>query len=184
MELVWIAMRDSLPAIAVEMDDLEGIEVLERTFEPDGRLRLVNRWTARRKVPALLQSALGTDRIAWLDTALWDEAEKICEWRIAPALLAGKIECTGRTRYQPAMASRGTRVTFEGSFLVQRGFLTGAGATFEPAIIGFLETVVATLIPHNLARAVAAAGRHIDAQRCSSADEVRVVEAEPPVGER
>jgi hypothetical protein len=183
LELVWAAMRDDLPAIAAAMDDLEGVEVLERGLESDGRLRLVNRWTARRKVPAMLQSALGTGTISWLDTAVWDDAARVCEWRIEPALLAGKIECTGRTRYEPAMAGRGTRVTFEGNFQLQPGFLTGAGAAFEPALIGFLETVVATMIPHNLARAVAAAGRRIDAQQ-SSADQVRVVKAEPRVGER
>ena len=119
-------------------------------FDP---IVLVNRWTARRQVPAMLQSALGTKTISWLDTALWDDAAWVCEWRIEPALLAGKIECAGRTCYEPAMAGRGTRVTFEGSFELQPGFLTGAGATFEPALIGFLETVVATMIPHNLSRA-------------------------------
>ncbi len=184
LEPVWTAMRDCLPEIAAGMDDLEGVEVLERAVESDGRLRLVNRWTARRKVPAMLQSALGTETIGWLDTAVWDDAARVCEWRIEPALLAGKIECAGRTRYEPAMAGRGTRVTFEGSFQLQPGFLTGAGATFEPALIGFLETVVATMIPHNLARAVAAAGRRIDAQQRSSADQVRMVKAEPRVGER
>jgi len=43
--------------------------------------------------------------------------------------------------------------------------------------------VVATMIPHNLSRAVAAAGRRIDAQQRASADQVRVVKAEPRVGE-
>ena len=184
LELVWLAMRDSLPAIAAAMDDIEGVELLERAFEEDGRLRLVNRWLARRQVPAMLQSALGTKTISWLDTAVWDDAARVCEWRIEPALLAGKIECTGRTRYELAMAGRGTRVTFEGSFELQPGFLTGVGATFEPALIGFLETVVATMIPHNLSRAVAAAGRRIEGEQHSSSDQVRVVKAEPRVGER
>jgi len=115
---------------------------------------------------------------------VWGDAARVCEWHIEPALLAGKIECAGRTSYEPAMAGRGTRVAFEGSFELQPGFLTGIGASFEPALIGFLETVVATMIPQNLARAVAAAGRRIDAQQRPSADQVRVVKAKPRVGER
>lgn len=188
IEAVWLTMRDRLPAVAGSMDDLEGIELLERVQESEGRVRLVNRWTARRRVPAPLQSALGADVISWLDTAVWDDAGHLCWWRIEPSVLAGRIECAGQTRYEPAMAGRGTRVTFEGGFAFQGRLLEGAAAPLESAAVGFLETLVATMIPRNLARAVAAAGRLIESQpprsADRSADQAGVVEAQPRVGER
>jgi len=161
---VWATMRDRLPDVAAAMEDLQGIEVLERAVDADG-LRVINRWSARQKVPAMLRGALGAEGIDWLDRALWRESQRVCEWTIEPSVLKGHIECGGKTRYESAMAGRGTRVTFEGYFNLRPGFVGMLPASLEPAIAGFVESVVTTMIPRNLIRAVAAAGDLIAAQR-------------------
>jgi hypothetical protein len=168
LDRVWSVMRDRLPEIAGKMEDLDSIVVLERSTEPDGRLRLTNRWNARQQIPALLQGALGAKAVNWLDRAVWDDALRQCTWSIEPSVLAGHIECGGTTRYEPAMAGRGTRVTFEGYFTLKAGFLEGLPGAFEPAIAGFAETIVSSVIPRNLSRAVAGAGELIAAENAAA----------------
>jgi uncharacterized membrane protein len=157
LEEVWIVMRDRLPDIAATMEDLESIEVLERTFESGGRLSLLNRWKAKQQIPAMLQGKLGASSVYWLDRALWDNNTHVCSWSIEPSVLPGHIECCGTTTYTSAMAGRGTRVTFEGYFNLKAGFLEGLPVTLELALSGFVETIVSSLIPRNLSRAISSA---------------------------
>jgi len=168
LDRVWTAMRNRLPEIAARMEDLDSIVVLERSIEADGRLRFTNRWNAKQEVPAFLQAALGGKAINWIDRALWDDALRQCSWSIEPSVLPGHIECGGTTSYESAMAGRGTRVSFEGYFSLKPGFLEGLPGTFEPAIVAFGETVVSSVIPRNLARAVAAAGELIAAESATA----------------
>jgi hypothetical protein len=165
LEEIWATLRDRLPEIAARMDDLESVEALERSQEPGGRIRLVNRWNARQRIAPALRGAVGADSISWLDRALWDPSSHTCTWSIAPSVLPGHIECGGATRYEPAMAGRGTRVTFEGRFALRPGFLAGMPAAFEPLARSLVESIFSTMIPRNLARAVSAAAELIAAER-------------------
>ena len=151
------AVRDRLPEIARHMDDVESIEQLERVEQADGSLTLVNSWHACHKIPAMLQKRLGAATVSWIDRAQWFTSQQRCCWTIEPSLLAGYIVCSGSTRFETAMTGRGTRVTFEGGFDLKPGFLGGASAALEPLISSFVESVVSTIIPRNLARAIAAA---------------------------
>lgn len=157
LDKVWTIMRDRLSEVAQSMDDLSGIEVLERAGGAE-RMRLVNRWTARQTIPPFLRSALGGESIQWIDRAEWVEKSRSCQWVIEPTILTGYIECGGSTRYETAMAGRGTRVNFEGYFTLKPGFASAVPASLEPFVGGFIETIVSTVIPRNLARAVVTAG--------------------------
>lgn len=161
IEQIWAAMRDRLPEVAVYLDDLESIVTLERSHGPDGRLLLLNRWHARQRIPSILQGMLGTDVISWIDQAEWNDATFCCEWRITPSVLPDYIDCHGMTRYEPAMAGRGTRVSFDGTFELRPGALSRIPATLEPAIVGLVENIVSTVIPRNLAKAINSAGQLI-----------------------
>jgi hypothetical protein len=132
LDEVWAAVRDRLPEIAGRLEDLESVVTLQHIEEADGRLRLLNRWTARQRIPAPLRGVVGADTISWLDRAEWMGASRTCLWTIAPSVLPDHVQCSGSTRYEPAMAGRGTRVTFEGTFALRSGFLAGMPATFEP----------------------------------------------------
>lgn len=154
LDQVWLTMRDRLPEIAATLDDLESIEVIERKAESDNQLLLLNRWNAKLQIPPLLRDKLGVSSIYWLDRALWDDANHVCKWSVEPSVMQGHIECCGTTTYTPAMAGRGTKVTFEGYFTLKPGFLDGLPAVLEPVLSGFVESLVSSLIPHNLSRAV------------------------------
>ena len=157
LEEVWMIMRDRLPEIAASMEDLESIEIIERTIESNGRLRLLNRWRAKQQIPTMLQGKLGASTVYWLDRALWDNNTHVCTWSIEPSVLPGHIECCGITTYTSAMAGRGTKVTFEGYFNLKSGFLEGLPVSLELALTGFVEMIVSSLIPRNLSRAIASA---------------------------
>jgi hypothetical protein len=144
---------------------LESVVTLERTEEPGGRLRLVNRWSARQRVSPALRGAVGVDSISWLDRAVWKAATHTCSWTISPSVLPGHIDCGGATRYEAAMAGRGTRVTFEGTFTLKPGFLGGMPAAFEPMVQSLVESIFSTMIPRNLSRAVGAAAELIAVER-------------------
>ena len=165
LDEVWVAVRDRLPEIAGRLEDLESVVTLERVEEADGRLRLLNRWTARRRIPAPLRGIAGADAISWLDRAEWVRASRTCLWSITPSVLRDHIQCSGSTRYEPAMACRGTRVTFEGTFALRSGFLAGMPAAFEPTIQALVESIFTTMVPGNLAKAVNAAAEIIAAER-------------------
>jgi hypothetical protein len=160
LDRVWSTMRDRLPEVAASMKDLERIEVLERSESTEGTC-FVNRWIARQKVPTFLRGALGSETISWLDRASWHESRRVCQWTIEPAVLSGYIDCGGSTSYRTAMAGRGTRVNFEGYFDLKPGFAGVLPPALEPMIGGFVESVVSTMIPRNLARAVVSAGELI-----------------------
>jgi len=165
LDEVWAAVRDRLPEIAGRLEDLESVVTLERVEEADGRLRLLNCWTARQRIPASLRGVVGADAISWLDRAEWVVASRTCRWSIAPSVLPDHIQCKGSTRYEAAMAGRGTRVTFEGTFALRSGFLAGMPVAFEPTIQGLVESIFSTMIPRNLAKAVNAAADLIAAER-------------------
>ncbi|MFB9241777.1 hypothetical protein IV454_19060 [Massilia antarctica] len=164
VDQIWLVMRDHLAELAVQLDDLDSIVQLERSTGSDGRLLLVNRWQARQTIPAMLRGALGGEVISWVDRAQWDDTAHVCEWAITPSVLSDHIDCRGSTRYEPAMAGRGTRVSFDGSFTLKPGFLNRLPAAFEPAILSLVENIVSTLIPRNLSKAINAAGQFSAAQ--------------------
>lgn len=153
IDVVWVAMRDNLYDVGKRMDDLHSIETLERERSPEG-VRLLNRWVARQKIPPLLRRHVGSEQIEWLDSAFWRDADKVCLWSIRSDVFSDYVECTGTTRYQPAMAGRGTRVSFDGHFVLKPGFSVALPAALEPAVTALVESMASTLIPRNLARAV------------------------------
>lgn len=164
VDIVWSTMRDHLGEAASAIEDLQGIELIERSVD-NGGLRMLHRWTTKQKVPTMLGQGLGGESIAWLDRSFWRDAEKICEWSIEPVLLNDHVECRGRTYYERAMAGRGTRVRFEGYFDLKPGFTSALPIGLEPALAGFIESFVSTVIPRNLARAVVATGDLIVARQ-------------------
>ncbi len=157
VDRIWQTMRDRLVQVAAVMEDVQSVEVLERD-EQANALILVNRWTARQRVPQMLRGITGGDTISWTDRAQWRDDDRICDWAIRPSIFAEYVSCDGTTLYESAMAGRGTRVTFSGSFELKPGFAGELAATFEPLVRSFTESIVSTMIPRSLASAIVAAG--------------------------
>lgn len=157
-ESLFIAMRDRLGEIAPALADIDSIIEVERTQTPDG-LHVVNRWHARQHVPALLRARLGTNDIAWIDRAIWFEKPLMARWSIEPSIGDGAIACTGTTRFEPAMAGRGSRALFEGELTIEPKFLASIVGPFEKPVRSLVESIATTLIPANFRAAAEAAAR-------------------------
>jgi len=156
---VYSMVRDRLPEIAAELDDIAAIVCLEHTRLEDGRHRCTNRWTSSQRIPALLQGHLGAADVSWLDRNEWDDQGHVCTWSIEPSLLAEHIRCTGRTSFEPAMGGRGTRVTLSGEFALAPGALKSLAGPLEQPALACVESIVTVFIPRNLRKVVEAAAR-------------------------
>jgi hypothetical protein len=162
VERLWVTVRDRLPELTSMLDDVERISVIERAEPMEGRLRLVNEWRAKPRLPIPIASVTGSDAFVWLDHAEWIESERRCVWRIEPQFFAGSIRCQGVTHYEPALGGRGSKVTFEGELELAESALAGAGPLIARSVTPLVESVVTVMIPKNFRKIVEAAGQLLD----------------------
>ena len=159
---VAAAIRDRLPEIAPDLDDVAAIRTVERTERPDGGWTLVNEWRVTPKLPAALDSHIRPDMLGWLDHADWSADLILCRWRIEPYFMAGAIRCTGETRFEPAMGGRGTRAIFDGTFDIDAAALASVPAVWRRPAAAAAELLVGTLIPKNFRKTADAATALLD----------------------
>jgi hypothetical protein len=158
VDRLWVTVRDHMSELAGMLDDIDRITVVGREQLSRGRLRLVNEWRAKPRLPISIESVTGTDAFVWLDHAEWSESDRRCEWRIEPQFLDGRIHCHGATLYEPAMGGRGSRVTFEGELRLEAP-RTGASSLLERSVAPIVESIVTVMIPKNFRKIVEAAAR-------------------------
>lgn len=159
VDALWAVVRDRLPEIVEDVDDVESVVVLERDESDAGCVRLVNEWVATQRIPDVLVPALGTARIAWIDRAAWDAASHVARWSIDPLTLPDAVECTGATTYEPAMGGRGTRVTVRGSFDLDPAALGGTARALRGPVTALVESIASSLVPRSTHSLVHAADR-------------------------
>jgi hypothetical protein len=164
VEQIWVAVQDRMSEMASLLDDVERITVVSRDALADGRVRLVNEWRAKPRLPISIESITGTDAFIWLDHAEWNKHDHRCHWRIEPQFFPGRIHCHGVTHYESALGGRGSRITFEGELDLEAGALSGAGAFLERTVAPIVESVVTAMIPKNFRKIIEAAGRLVDQQ--------------------
>ena len=152
---LWVTMRDYLPDFAGNIADIDDIREIERRVDPYGAVCIVNEWSVRQRLPEALSAMLKIDRFTWIDRNRWDESRGVCGWSIEPGVFGEHIACCGETGFAPAMGGRGARVTFTGELDIKPSLL-GTMGPVAPMLSGFVESIVTTIIPHNL-RAVAEA---------------------------
>ena len=156
-ETLFRTMRDRMAEVAAALPDIEAIDELDRREGREG-LIVVNRWRAATRVPGFLQAQLGTE-IAWEDHAVWSATANACAWTIRPSIGDGAIACEGTTRFEPAMAGRGTRAQFSGELRIRPEFVARVAGPLAKPLTAFVEQIATTLIPANFRHAAEAAAR-------------------------
>jgi hypothetical protein len=165
LDLVWKTIRDRLPELVLLLDDIEQVTVVERQEEADGTVKLVNLWKAKPQIPSMLSSAINPAMFAWTDHAQWMPHAHECRWRIEPQFLAERTRCTGTTRYETAMAGRGTKITFGGEFDIAAHGLAGVPSFLDGTISKAIESFVTSLIPRNFRKLAQATGTFLDGNK-------------------
>jgi hypothetical protein len=166
-EKLWNTMRDHLPQLAGRIDEIESVTELEREANPDGSVRIVNRWLIRQQVPVFARALVGATEVSWIDRNLWSAAKSSCEWTIEPSVMRDSLSCAGITRFEEAIGGRGTRVTFEGAIDLKPSLWIGPLASLQSPITRFLESIVTTVIPRNFRDVLdAAAAFATQPERC------------------
>jgi hypothetical protein len=151
-----------LPEIVPLLDDIESVTVQSREEKPDGTVKLVNVWKACPKLPAIVTSHLRPEMLAWSDHAEWSGRNFQCNWRMKPHFYADRINCSGATRYEPAMGGRGTRITFVSNIELSTRDLPGVPAVLESAVSKAIEFFVTVLVPQNFRKVAHAIGGLLD----------------------
>lgn len=159
---VFGIIRDQLSDLVPMVEDVKAIETLSRDELDDGRVQLVNRWSAGQRVPEAVARALKTTEIAWLDRNEWDATSMQCHWVIEPFVLTEHIECRGVTSYQSAMGGRGCRVTLEGTFDLAPGAFEGFSSGIRRPATSLIESMVSTIIPRGTRKLVEAAAAMVE----------------------
>lgn len=147
-EDVWAAVRDRLPEMVPYLDDVKSITQEYRLQNPDS-VELINIWQADIDLPAKVKSIIDVDKLKWTDSAEWIESKQQCLWVIEPHFFKGRIDCTGSTRFEPAIGGRGTRITFAGELGIDVSNIPGIPAFMEPAATKTVESLITTVIPKN-----------------------------------
>ncbi len=145
LERVWETMRDRMPELAASLVDIAEIRETCREQLGDMVVRVVNEWQANVKLPAGLDKLVSAEMLRWTDHAEWDDASRVCRWRVVPRAFSGKLVSQGETRLTRVPNLAATRVEFEGSITVQ-----GDGTFLSHTVYArALQQTISSLIPRN-----------------------------------
>jgi len=165
---VAAGVRDLIDKVAPALDQVEKIATVTRVERPDGSCALVNEWRVSPALPPTLNGLVTRDMLGWLDHAEWSPDLYLCTWRIEPYFMAQAIDCHGTTRFEPAMAGRGTRAVFEGTLDIDPSAMSSIPTAWRaPASLG-VEMLIGNIIPQNFRKTVNAVAELLEAQPTST----------------
>jgi hypothetical protein len=161
VDKVFTAMRDSLPLVTSKWADIHNIKEQERKAGPDG-ITVVNIWTAATKLPPAVLSFIGTEKFTWTDTALWNDANKICTWSIEPHQFRDSVQCKGTTVFTTAIGGQGTKITFSGDLDWKSDKFLGMAGGIGQAVLSGAEGIIRNVIQKNFRSIAEAVEAHLN----------------------
>jgi hypothetical protein len=150
MEKVYPLVRDNLRELVPYMENVKRIETESREALGEGRIRLVNRWYAMGEIPKVIQTIIKPEMLTWLDTAIWNDAEKMCQWEIKTMFFKENVRCSGINYYKPRGKDR-TTLEITGDFTIELKGIPGVPRLLEKKIGSQVEKFIVRLLTPNLA---------------------------------
>lgn len=169
LELVWTLMRDDLSKLADQIEDIERIRV-ESVRRNHNVHRIVNVWEASVQLPFNIGKHLDTNLFSWTDYAEWHDAERECCWQIEHHYFRDSFNCSGVTQFMPAMGGRGTRITFSGTFELNRNKIPKMLSVLEEPALKMIESMLIKSIPKNFQKITTAIENHLTISGCKIGD--------------
>ncbi len=160
LELVWNLMRDDLPMLADQIEDIERIRVESVRRDHDVH-QVVNIWEASVQLPFNVTKYVDANLFSWTDHAEWYDAERECRWKIEHHYFRDSFNCSGVTQFLSAMGGRGTRITFSGDFELNREKIPKMLSILEEPALKMVESMLIKLIPKNFQKIAAAIESHL-----------------------
>jgi hypothetical protein len=162
VDVAWNTMRDKLPDIAKDVNDLESITEVERVISNDGNMKIVNVWKAKPNLPAMVIKYINKDMLTWTDTANWIFQEKKIDWQIHSHHFHEEMHCKGSTAFETAMGGKGCRLTFTGSLEWKGKVLSLGLGIFDNTIAKAVEGVLTQMIPSNFRKITEVMSKYIE----------------------
>ena len=104
---IYPLVRDELPKLLPHLPDVETIEQISYERESETRVRIVNRWRAKAKIPGAAAKFIPKEIMNWTDYATWKDDE----YRVDYRLEGFGYEVTGTNYFKPENGGTRIRVT-------------------------------------------------------------------------
>ncbi|MBK7109849.1 MAG: hypothetical protein WAU21_12910 [Chitinophagales bacterium] len=148
-EQVWETMLNHLPDIAEGVAELKTINVIDRIQLPNNTNTVISIWTASPQLPSFVIKYIKPDMLIWTDTAVWNTADKIINWKIKSHYFENAMQCEGSTEFISALGGKGCRLTFSGSLHIDATHILPGIGMLDKTISKSIEGILAQLIPSN-----------------------------------
>jgi hypothetical protein len=162
LDSVWTILRDHLPHIAEQQDDIEYVHVRKRDRKTTKSTHVISTWRADPPLPAFLKSFIKPDMLIWTDDATWDDDETTCHFTIITHYQVEDIRCVGTIALEAA-GTKSTRITYSGTLTIKK---TPQSSIFMTSfIIKGIEAVASKIIEHNFAKVVKTLTKTVKAKK-------------------
>ena len=153
-------VRDNLQELVPYLPNVRRIDAESREEVGKGQIRFVNRWHGKGEVPKVAQKLVQPDKLAWLDTATWDENEKTCRWEITPMFFRENVACRGVNFYRAEGPGK-TRMEITGDLTIQSKGIPGIPRLLEKKIAEQIEKFIVKLLTPNIGSLAEGATRYL-----------------------
>ncbi len=147
---VYSLVRDGLLELVPFLPNVNKIEIESKEELGGGKVRVVNRWFGKGDIPKVAQKLVQPDKIAWLDTAIWDDEQKTCRWEISPMFFQENVSCKGVNFYKEEGEGK-TRLEITGELTVQSKGIPGVPRLLAKKVSDQVEKFIVKLLTPNLA---------------------------------
>ena len=152
LPVVWETMRDQLPELVSQQDDIDYIKVQKRAKKGTKSVHVISEWKADPPLPSLIKGFIKPDMLVWIDDADWNNEEHICHFTITPHYQVEEIHCVASIKFEQEAKGKSTKIIYSGTLTIAR---TSRSSIFMTGIIiKGIEAVASKLIEHNFSKVV------------------------------
>jgi hypothetical protein len=149
-DLVYPLVRDNLPVVVPYLPNIKSIEVLEREELEEGRVRIVNLWTADIEIPSMLRRVIKPEFLSWHDYALWQDEHYHVDYRLEGAWMKDLYTAKGRNSFKPTDDGKRTEIVISCNVELHPDKIPGVPTFLVRPLIPAIESLLKAVLAPNL----------------------------------
>ncbi|MBN2361754.1 MAG: hypothetical protein JXR83_20040 [Deltaproteobacteria bacterium] len=157
---VFETYRDRLPELVPYLPNLDRIEVLERTDQGAGIVKLKNLWCGNVRIPKAARPFVKEELMSWFDYATWDAHRYSVDWVFELRVFTEAASCSGHNTFE-VLDDQRTRYRLTGELLIDLGKMPFVPRVFRPLAPRVEKWLIDGVQP-NLESIGAAVGKFLD----------------------